>query len=766
MPARALLSDTVATTDSDDDLSRPLRLLVAAHDPTERKQILDLLGQIHGRGYSIECVSAQAEALEALQHKRYDVGLIHEDLADGNGIDVVVEARSLGWLAPLLFLAREVGSEQGRAAMQAGAMDCITPQELRPDLIERAIRYAVWRQEAETALRDSKEELMQQLLDLQDAKDRIEQHGIDAVSLAEDLAQARDELQVALNTAEESERRYRTLAENSPVGIWQISPNGLTHYLNPAMCGLLAVAGIEDMGGETYHAFVDPGTIEIMEGAWRQWLDGTAVSAEVRLRHGTGDETRDVVISGAPLHSVNGDVQSLLTTVVDITERKQVEEAMRHMARHDALTNLPNRALFRDRLDQALRSAHRLETMVAILYLDLDHFKDVNDTLGHAVGDLLLKSVAERLEGCARESDTVARLGGDEFAVIANNVAGADGIAVLAKRIIDALGEPYLLEGQDVHTATSIGITMYPADSDDPDRLLKNADLALYRAKDAGRGRYQFYDPEMDAEVQDRKALEHDLRRALQHDELELYYQPQVDLRRGRVRAAEALLRWHHPKRGMVPPARFVPLAETTGLIVPISEWVLRTACRQAKLWQQEGLPPIRVAVNVSAVQFKKPEFVATVEQILKETGLSPELLELEITESMMMREIDKVADLLSQIDALGIRLSIDDFGTGFSSLSHLRRLPVGGLKIDQSFVRNIVADADDATIARTIIKLGQSLNMWVIAEGVETVEQLSYLQHIECHGAQGYYFSRPVPAADFKRWVREHADAKALQAI
>ena len=431
-----------------------------------------------------------------------------------------------------------------------------------------------------------------------------------------------------------------------------------------------------------------------------------------------------------------------VATHEDITERREAEAQIAHMAHHDSLTDLPNRVLFRNRMHQALARVQRGDH-AAVLCLDIDRFKSVNDTLGHPVGDMLLRAVAERLRGCIRETDTVARLGGDEFAILQVGADQPSGASGLARRIVDVLSEPYDLGGHHVVVGTSIGVALAPTDATDVDELLKNADLALYRAKAEGRARYRFFEREMDARVQDRRLLEVDLRKALSAGEFELYYQPLMNLERNEVSGFEALIRWHHPERGMVSPADFIPFAEEIGLIVPIGEWVLREACSQAANWPTE----IKLAVNLSPAQFRTRTLVSTVVRALAASGLAASRLELEITESVLLRDDEANLGTLHQLRRLGVRISLDDFGTGYSSLSYLRSFPFDKIKIDQSFVRELSSRSDCAAIVEAVATLGRTLGMATTAEGVETREQLDELRSKGCTEAQGYLFSRPRPA-------------------
>ncbi|MCH9020480.1 MAG: EAL domain-containing protein [Proteobacteria bacterium] len=425
--------------------------------------------------------------------------------------------------------------------------------------------------------------------------------------------------------------------------------------------------------------------------------------------------------------------------------RQESEESLRKSAHHDALTKLPNRTYFQIRLDEALDNARRAGRMVAIHYLDLDHFKDVNDTLGHPAGDDLLKQVSARLLACVRKTDTVARFGGDEFAIIQANLNHQDGIAVLAERMVESIAAPFKLDQEQVFTGTSIGITVFPHDDSDPDRLFRNADLALYQAKQEGRNNYRLYDPAMNEELRARKALEQDIRQALDEGAFFLNYQPQIEIASGRITGVEALVRWRHPERGMVSPAEFIPVAEQARLISRLTDGLLREACEQAKAWQDAGLPPIRVSVNLSPADFKRTDIVSTVTGILDECGLTPRYLELEITEGMVMSGVESVIATLNELHALGVALAIDDFGTGFSSMNYLKQFPLDRLKIDQSFVRDVLTSEEDAGITKAIIQLGHSLGLKVIAEGVETERQLVFLRVWGCDEAQGYYFSRPI---------------------
>jgi diguanylate cyclase (GGDEF)-like protein/PAS domain S-box-containing protein len=433
----------------------------------------------------------------------------------------------------------------------------------------------------------------------------------------------------------------------------------------------------------------------------------------------------------------------------DITDRKLAEERVQFLAYYDALTGLPNRTLLQDRLAKALGGAHRRKDKVAILFLDLDSFKIINDSLGHSVGDLVLQEAAERLKRWAREQDTVARVGGDEFLLVLTGLKDVADAAVAAERIVNMMTAGFVVQGHSLNVSCSIGVTIFPEHGADCETLIKNADAAMYCAKENGRNWFRFFTEDMNAQVVERLTLESSLRLALGREELFLVYQPQVDIATGRITGLEALLRWQHPKLGLVPPDKFIRIAENSGLILPIGEWVLRTACRQARKWQDEGLPAVSLAVNVSAVQFRQEGFCELIRKVLHETGLAPQYLELELTESLLLSSGDVTLSVLQALKAMGLKLAIDDFGTGYSSLSYLKKFPVSKLKIDRSFVRDIAVNLDDAAITTAIISMAKSLNLKVIAEGVEDEAQMSFLCAYHCDEIQGYYFSKPLAPED-----------------
>lgn len=431
-----------------------------------------------------------------------------------------------------------------------------------------------------------------------------------------------------------------------------------------------------------------------------------------------------------------------------LTEQvKSAKVKLDHLAHHDGLTDLPNRMLLKDRLGQAIEAARRQGGQLAVLFMDLDRFKHINDSLGHGVGDQLLKSVAHRLVACIRQSDTVCRQGGDEFVLLLSAIEHAEDAAQFAQKILDELALPHHIDGHDLHVSVSIGIGTYPADGRDVETLLKSADTAMYHAKENGRNNYTFFEPEMNARAVERQAIEASLRRALEREEFLLHYQPKVTLHDGAIVGVEALIRWQHPQRGLLQPNDFVSIAEDCGLIRPIGRWVLREACMQAQEWLEAGLPPITMAVNTSALEFRADDFLVNLRTILDDTCLAPHCLEIELTESVLIRDAEAAESVLHGIAQLGVKLAIDDFGTGYSSLSYLKRFPIDTLKIDKSFVQQMTSNADDASIVNAVISMGKSLRQRIIAEGVETPEQHASLLALNCDEGQGYYFGGPMVA-------------------
>ena len=449
--------------------------------------------------------------------------------------------------------------------------------------------------------------------------------------------------------------------------------------------------------------------------------------------------------SAAPIHDRHGRVTGAVMVFHDVSVARATTLRMSYLAQHEGLTDLPNRMLLNDRLAEAMSLARRHQRRLAVLFLDVDRFKHINDSLGHVIGDRLLQSIAQRLLGCVRASDTVSRQGGDEFVILLSEIAHSTDASVCANKILEALRTPHRIDENGLHITASIGIVTYPDDGMDPETLMKHADFAMYDAKESGRDNYQWFKQELNLRAAKRRSLEDHIRHALERDEFSLHYQPKVSLATGRIVGVEALIRWLHPDLGFVPPDDFIPIAEACGLMVPIGRWVLAQACHQAQAWQDMGLPPIQVAVNISAVELHEKDFLKQVRIVLAETGLDPHLLELELTETFLMADSTSTSAALHELKRLGVKLALDDFGTGYSSLNHLKRFSIDTLKIDRSFVGSVTTNTGDASIVGAVIGMGKSLHMKVVAEGVETPEQLAFLQVHDCPFGQGYYFSRPL---------------------
>ena len=584
--------------------------------------------------------------------------------------------------------------------------------------------------------------------------------------LQQELAQRR-RTETALR---EREQQYQALFENNHAAMLLIDPQTKTIVdANPAAREFYGY----DHPSLTRLKISDINTLSEAEVAAEMARALAQSRNRFQFRHRLADGSiRDVEVLSGPI-TVGG--RPLLYSIVhDISDRLAAEEKLllserqfQFLAQHDALTGLPNRLLFRDRLEQALVRAHRAETRVALLFLDLDRFKHINDSLGHQIGDQVLVETARRLKQCVRASDTVARLGGDEFVVILEQLDDPQTVGMSAQKILDLLGAGLTVAEQHFVLGASIGIGLYPEDAQDPDELMRLADVAMYRAKSQGRNNYQFFTPDMNVRAHRLLRLELDLRQALARGELALVYQPQFDLSNTTLVGAEALLRWHHPVHGLISPADFIPLAEETGLIVPIGEWVLQQACAQAVAWQEAGYPELQMAVNISPRQFFRSDLLARVGQVLEQSGLDPRQLVLEVTESMLMDNVEGAVRTMEGLNQIGLQIAIDDFGTGYSSLQHLKRFPVSQLKIDRSFVEDVTSSRDAAAIARSIIALGQTMRLDIVAEGVETAGQREFLRRCGCAYAQGYLFGKPVPAADFEAFFsNENAAAKNLKTI
>ncbi len=540
--------------------------------------------------------------------------------------------------------------------------------------------------------------------------------------------------------------RLRTILNNIADGVITIDSRGVIGIFNPMAEHIFGYKEKEVLGKN-----VDALLTDLRTGK------GGAISVGAREAVGVRKNGATFQADMTVCEVDNRGDTGFIVIVRDITERKQAEQRLVYLAQYDALTGLPTRSLFHDRANHALARAHREEKLVAIMYLDLDHFKPINDGMGHHVGDELLKAVAKRITSCLRDVDTVSRLGGDEFAIILESIPHIDNATIVAEKILDAMHEPFHVEEQEIHITASIGITLYPMDDNDLTNLLKNADQAMYRAKEAGRNNYQLFGADMAENLAAVKLMETQIGNALERDELLLHYQPRVDLLSGNITGVEALLRWQHPEMGLKSAKDFMPLLERSKLVYSVDEWVLRTACTQNFQWQKIGLPPMRVTVNISPYRFRRRGLVELVDRILKETGLSADYLELDIPpESLVGTGQESYRDVLNQLSALGVHVALADNGAGSAFLDSFQRLPLYVMKIDRSFVRNAVVDRDHAAIVEAVVSLARAMKLQVVAEGVETMEQLDALRRYGCNMVQGYLFSKPVPTEDITRMLRD----------
>lgn len=517
-------------------------------------------------------------------------------------------------------------------------------------------------------------------------------------------------------------------------------------WVNPAFTRITGYAPEEVMGKSPRLLSSGRHDSGFYRALWERLLTDGHWQGEIWNRRKDG-QIYPEWLSISLVHDARGKLTHHVAIFSDITERKAAEARIAYLASHDSLTGLPNRNLARDRLEAAIARARREGTLLAVLFVDLDNFKLVNDSLGHAAGDALLMQIAARLSNCVRQTDTVSRHGGDEFLLILSDVGSALNASEVAEKVLEAMDEPFMADGLELSTSLSIGIALFPDDGTNFDALVQRSDIAMFHAKESGRNGYRFYGPQMQVQGSERLRLRHDLRQAMEREELSLFYQPQIDLVSGQVMGVEALLRWQHPEFGMVMPGRFIPLAEVSGLIIPIGDWVLAQACRQAAAWQAQGLPPLHMSVNLSAIQFRRGDVGRSVDSALASAGLDPALLTLEITESILMQDNESTACQLQQLKAMGLRLAIDDFGTGYSSLAYLRRFEVDILKIDRRFTQEIGVNADATAIVEAILQMARSLKLKVVAEGVENAQVSQRLQAAGCDVAQGYHYGRPMPA-------------------
>ncbi len=697
---------------------KPSRILIADDDA----QIREVLHELLGDDYECAEVSSGEEALAVLRTEEFDLVLSDIMMGGITGLEMVPQVLELSPDTVVIMISGEQNIESAITALRAGAFDYITkPFDLRH--VEAAVRRALEHRQ----LRQSK---------------RYYENFLEEI--------------VRERTAElyKSNQTLSVLIQASPLAIFVLDTEGRVSLWNPAARRMFGWDEQEILN-KPFPLVPDEGREEF-QARFEDALQGKVVGDYETRRQRKDGSSIDVNVWWAALRNAAGEVNGVMVIVADITERKAAEARINYLAYHDTLTGLPNRVALEERLVESVAHAGRARGQLAVMFLSLDRFKKFNDTLGHVIGDRLLKSVAERLTAAVRDGDTVARFGSDEFAFLLTRIEGADDAARAAREFQRILDPLFDVEEHELYVTGSIGIGLYPEDGVDAQGLLKSAGSALYRAKQSGGNNYQFYTADMNERALHRLALENKLRWAIERGEFRVYYQPQVSIGTGRVTGMEALVRWQHPEMGLVPPVEFIPLAEDTGLISPIGEWVLRTACAQARAWQDDGFDQLRVGVNLSPRQFQQPDLVPMVERLLKETGLDAASLELEVTESSVMKNAESSIRTLGELKAMGIKIAVDDFGSGYSSLSYLKSLPIDVLKIDQSFVRDMTSDPKDAAIVMAIIQLAHSLQLEVKAEGVETEEQLRFLSLLRCDAMQGYLFCKPLPVDAFEQLLLE----------
>jgi diguanylate cyclase (GGDEF)-like protein/PAS domain S-box-containing protein len=683
------------------------RILLIEGDPATAETIRSALAEAHDPAFAVEWVRHLSESVEELNIGQADAVLLDLFLPDCRGLETFDRLWRAAPNVPILIICDPGDESLAIQAVERGAQDYLSKIHLDGDSLRHALRNMIERTVAAEAMFGERERAEVTLNSIGDAV------------LSTDLAG----YVTYLNAAAER----------------------MTGWTRQDAAGRLLAEVFHIVDGDTREPVANPLALAVQENR----TVGLTPNCVLIRRDGHEAAIED---SAAPIHDRRGRVTGAVIVFHDVSVTRAMSLQMSHLAHHDALTDLPNRLLLNDRLAQAIELGRRHRRPLAVLFMDLDRFKHINDSLGHVLGDQLLRSVAERLTLCVRSSDTVSRQGGDEFVLVLTEMDQASHATISAKKVLDAVAEPHHIAGRELHLTASIGVSVYPDDGRDAETLMKNADLAMYHAKEHGRGRYEFFQPDMNVGAVERQLLEEGLRRALDRQELVLHYQPKIDLERGVMVGAEALLRWHHPDRGLLQPTQFVPIAEDSGLIVPIGQWVLREACQQAQAWQDAGLRPIPVAVNVSAVEFRSTGFLEGVRRILEQTRLEPRYLELEVTESVLLAHGGSTMSLLRNLKTLGVGLALDDFGTGYSNLSYLKEFQLDALKVDESFVRGITEDVNGAAIVCAVITMGKSLNQRVIAEGIETAEQLAFLRAQHCHEGQGFYFNRPLTADEFAK--------------
>ena len=688
------------------------RNILLISDSSDAKAVRDALLRSNDGLFEVDWVRSRADGLQRLgttadAAQRVVVVLAELFLPDSSGLDTFVQLLHAAPQIPILILADAQHEDVARLAVRQGAHDYFMKEYPDDSLLPKAVRTIVERADGAAALYEEQDR----------ARVTLDSIG-DAVITTDLLTRVN-----YLNAVAEKMTGWTRQEASS-------------HRVEDVF------AAVDGATGEEIRS--------AMELAIRDKMP-VGLAPQYATAHGEALEA-PFEDSAAPIYNRQGEVTGAVMVFRDMGTARALSHRMFHLAQHDSLTDLPNRVLLNDRLNHAISLAQRRRKKMAVLFLDVDRFKHVNDTLGHEIGDRLLQSVARRLLHCVRRSDTVSRQGGDEFVILLSEVGQAQDAAISAEKMLQALSVPHRIDQHELRVTGSIGIVVYPDDGTEAEVLLKHADFAMYHAKDQGRNNYQFFEPNLNVRALERQVLESGLRRAIECQELVLHYQPKINLESGAIVGAEAFVRWRHPERGLILPAQFVPIAEVCGSIIPIGRWVLREACSQARAWQLAGIGPRRMAINVSAAELRDRDFVLGVRDILSETGLAPGDLEIELRETVLMQDSQFALEVLSALKELHVQLALDDFGTGYSSLSHLKRFPIDILKIDQSFVRELTTGSDATSIVGAVIGMGKNLGMQVVAEGVESREQLICLQQLSCPQGQGYYLGEPLTAAEFTR--------------
>lgn len=686
------------------------KILLIQSDPAAAHQVCAALAAPGPDSFDVEYVSNLSDGLQCLLGEEIAAVLLDFSHLDNHNLEAFDKLFTTAPDVPILILVGHANEGLAKQAVARGAYDYLLPDHVDSYSLPRALRNAIYRKVVEDDLYVEKERAIVTLNSIGDA---------------------------VLSTDTQGKITYLNLVAET-----------MTGWPREEAIGRPLRDVFQIIDGPSRKTARDP-----MEMAVEQNRTvGLTVNCVLIRRDGFESAIED---SAAPIHDRAGRIIGAVIVFHDVSAARAISLRMTHSAQHDLVTNLPNRLLLNDRINQAISLARRQNRSVAVLFIDLDRFKYINDSLGHAVGDQLLQSVSKRLLSGVRGSDTVSRQGGDEFVILLSEIANPEDAATSAQNILHLLSASHTLDGQDLHIAGSIGISIFPEDGEDAESLVKNADTAMYHAKENGRNNFQFFKAEMNRRAVERQSLESYLRRALEREEFLLHYQPKVDLKTGAITGVEALVRWQQPDRGLVPPAQFVPIAEDCGLIVPIGRWVLRTACQQARAWQDAGLSFKRLSINVSAVEFRHKGFADGVRTILSETGLEAQYLDLELTERVLMEDAESTASVLLELKKMGVGLAIDDFGTGYSSLSYFQQFRIDVLKIDQSFIHQVSDDSNKSALVSAIIDMGRNLKLRVIAEGIETQVQLAFLQGLHCAEGQGFLFSRPLPATEFAQLLK-----------